>query len=389
MVSYYHDDTVNDGPLLPVELCEHILDFVWPDRITLLSCALVCRAWLPRGRLNLLHQVRLRDRTQAWSLSSFLSRHAVCCSSVRVLQISPRYSGWTLTRAFPLLFVGKLSHVEHIRLENRCGFNFFAQPRSLTALGQFVSVRKLEIRGYMLPSLHSFGRLITALPNITTLICRTIRWSTVDYSPESFRPVSARLKLTTMAMSDIRWYDELVDMLADIVDLRSLPTLNIQSVQMQELQPVNRLIDAVGSALRHLVLSPSAFPTLTSNVNLRTLRLHFHDRGEWIVPMLSQLASEPRPFLALRISNQEILDEESLRLLRLDRLAKIVAQHRLNPWELVFCHKRSIFGVDEYHAEVRRCLPDAAARGLLRIEPSEFVCIVRPHVRESTHSRDR
>ncbi|KAH9918324.1 uncharacterized protein B0H18DRAFT_882875, partial [Fomitopsis serialis] len=181
-------------PQLPVELCEHLLDFVWPDRTTLLSCALVCRAWLPRSRLNLLRQVRLRDSTQAWSLSSFLSRHADCCSSVRVLQISPRYSGWTLTRAFPLLFVGKLSHVEHIRLENRCGFNFFAQPWSLTTLSQFVYVRKVEIRGYMLPSLHSFGR--RGPPNITTLICRTIRWSAVDYSPESFRPVSARLKLT-------------------------------------------------------------------------------------------------------------------------------------------------------------------------------------------------
>ncbi|KAI1782979.1 hypothetical protein LXA43DRAFT_904496 [Ganoderma leucocontextum] len=61
-----------ENSFLPIDICEAIIDAFYViqhhgaiarniDYAVLLRCALVCSAWLPRARFNLLHRVVLRD----------------------------------------------------------------------------------------------------------------------------------------------------------------------------------------------------------------------------------------------------------------------------------------------------------------------------------------
>ncbi|KAG7443230.1 uncharacterized protein BT62DRAFT_1078609 [Guyanagaster necrorhizus] len=49
---------------LPQELCEIIINFCYPDRATLLTCSLVCKAWIPASRRLLSIRVHSRDRVR-------------------------------------------------------------------------------------------------------------------------------------------------------------------------------------------------------------------------------------------------------------------------------------------------------------------------------------
>ena len=74
-----------DHSLLPIDLCEEVIDGCYypahsaamarsSDYVTLMSCALVCSAWLPRARFNLLSRVTLMDPIHLdrllWTLST-------------------------------------------------------------------------------------------------------------------------------------------------------------------------------------------------------------------------------------------------------------------------------------------------------------------------------
>ncbi|KAH9830364.1 uncharacterized protein C8Q71DRAFT_842910 [Rhodofomes roseus] len=293
-------------PRFPIEVSEHVLDFVWPDRTTLLSCTLVCRAWLPRARLNLLYEVRIRDTGQDRSLRSFISQYPSYCAVIRRLVISPKNSAaQSLLSSFPLELAHELAHIEYIRvLNNRRPFTYYAQSQSLAALTRWTSIRKLEIRGYTFSALQAFSRLIIAVPSVTSLVFESLRWTEAEWTPQEYLPVPTCFLPENIAMSDIRWSDAVVDMLIDLANPSSLHTLNLQAVTKQELPYVDRLIRTFGPALRHLVLGSvptswppgtTLYPQLAENVNLQTLHLHFQARGEWIVPMLSQLARHVPP----------------------------------------------------------------------------------------------
>lgn len=57
-------------------MCENIIDYLaYPvDRPSLYSCALVCRAWLPRCRYHLFHVVHIRTQRQLRLLSKAVDR---------------------------------------------------------------------------------------------------------------------------------------------------------------------------------------------------------------------------------------------------------------------------------------------------------------------------
>lgn len=59
-------------PLLPLELCEGIIDNIQDDIPSLSSCALVCRHWLPRSRYHLFGTVNISSRRHVYRLRDIL-----------------------------------------------------------------------------------------------------------------------------------------------------------------------------------------------------------------------------------------------------------------------------------------------------------------------------
>jgi hypothetical protein len=47
------------SPVLPFELCDLIMDFLFDDRGSLCNCSLVCSAWLPTTRLHLFNTIKM------------------------------------------------------------------------------------------------------------------------------------------------------------------------------------------------------------------------------------------------------------------------------------------------------------------------------------------
>ena len=116
-------------PELPVELWEHIIDSIaGPSdyhglyyggisprtRQTLAQCQAVCRAWVPRCRLHLYHEVILDSRDALQFASTFLHASPFHACLVWALRIRGRGSdqSWISTVPFHLPKLPGLSHVQ-------------------------------------------------------------------------------------------------------------------------------------------------------------------------------------------------------------------------------------------------------------------------------------
>ncbi|OCH88389.1 hypothetical protein OBBRIDRAFT_795284 [Obba rivulosa] len=89
------------GTTLPIETWEHILDFVADpiDRQSILACALVCQAWLPRSRHYLFGTVHLRTAWQLLRLGQTLHGSAHLSCLVNHLVLCPDHDATALLAA--------------------------------------------------------------------------------------------------------------------------------------------------------------------------------------------------------------------------------------------------------------------------------------------------
>ncbi|OCH88388.1 hypothetical protein OBBRIDRAFT_90696 [Obba rivulosa] len=79
------------GPILPTELCHKIIDLAADpiDRPSLLACALVCRAWLPRCCQHLFSTIHLRTLRQLQLLSHTISQASNLQNLVKQVVLCP------------------------------------------------------------------------------------------------------------------------------------------------------------------------------------------------------------------------------------------------------------------------------------------------------------
>ena len=74
-------------PRIPIEIAENIIDFI-PDAATQRHCALVCRSWLPRSRVNIWRKVNLCSLRQVYALRDTLETASEVRSLVHVLDFA-------------------------------------------------------------------------------------------------------------------------------------------------------------------------------------------------------------------------------------------------------------------------------------------------------------
>ncbi|KAI0929374.1 hypothetical protein AcV7_010401 [Taiwanofungus camphoratus] len=58
----------------PTEIFELIIDVFWPNRQSLLACALTCRAWLPWSRFNICYDVQIANCDQLVAFLNLLRK---------------------------------------------------------------------------------------------------------------------------------------------------------------------------------------------------------------------------------------------------------------------------------------------------------------------------
>ncbi|KAK7690727.1 hypothetical protein QCA50_005826 [Cerrena zonata] len=158
----------NLGPLLPIELCERVIDWIandW-DGLTLCACSLTCQAWLPRSRHRLYERIELKTwnilsrpaeaitylPTRLQRLTATLRAHRILSGYVRRLTIDPSYPSM---ESFP-------DHQERDGISALCISLFFPRPLK--------NLRELHLGWMSLALTHAqFFRALALHKTVTTL----------------------------------------------------------------------------------------------------------------------------------------------------------------------------------------------------------------------------
>ena len=166
---------------LPAELTDLIIASVSAtDRQTLLSCALVCRAWLPASRHRLFAHLIIRDSKTCDLLVNRVLRSddmkPYLATATRQLNLV-NCDLWPLGhRPIPMPFFA-LCYGCFPRLETLVLYKaarLFDRPTAPLLLAQFTSLKHLEINSSLFPSFVSLRRTISALKDLETLTLKNV-----------------------------------------------------------------------------------------------------------------------------------------------------------------------------------------------------------------------
>ena len=208
-------------PRVPFEISDQVIGCLNPmidaDRSTLLSCALVCRQWLPASR----HQ--LSERISLWGTAPYVRfiNHVLHSDTIhRFLQYTKevllfypdydgssnyRHVGRSTTQAasdssslFRLFLVYTASHMPKLETLNIQ----FADWRYTLPLAQepflflkFPVLTDLSLRNCSLPSLHFLRCMLKSLPQLQTLSLSAVRFKTSPVPLSGSVAIQLSLKL--------------------------------------------------------------------------------------------------------------------------------------------------------------------------------------------------
>ncbi|RDX52163.1 hypothetical protein OH76DRAFT_195335 [Lentinus brumalis] len=173
-------------PTFPTELFEEIIAWIpavcgWDLRVrypTLLSCSLVCSAWLPASRHQLFQALDI-DTPERYDLLVSRVLHwekmRVNLLSVRTVVLSPS-SDTPVWRPFVLEFAGHLPNVTDMYLYSRSVEAFLLHRSSVVVISRFASVQSLSISHCDFPSFGALRRTLTSLPSLNNLRLESSSW---------------------------------------------------------------------------------------------------------------------------------------------------------------------------------------------------------------------
>ncbi|KAL6303122.1 hypothetical protein BKA93DRAFT_789321 [Sparassis latifolia] len=146
-------------------------DFSFPDRQTLYSCALVCRAWFPASRYRLYgsrQTVQSSKHFEALVRASRILHMACSLRSVRKLHLEDSKPAWVHQLPFVLGQVFSAVqelHIQYIR------WDAVVMHRHVLLIGftQFGCITKLTLSDCTFRNFCQFRHLICALPRLQML----------------------------------------------------------------------------------------------------------------------------------------------------------------------------------------------------------------------------
>lgn len=216
--------------ILPVEVCETVIDNIFPDTKTLLECVLVSRHWVPRCRISLYRSVDLKSKRQftqfLWTISQypFLGHYARYLSiSCDVLGDSELESDPTWMHHVPIRLPSRLPNV--VKIE-------FASLPHLHQTFFILSSGFTQITSLAILFLHhqSFQDLVSLINRFPRLIDLTFYWCEWNASPRRYFPKQHFLKKIDLRCSG----QPLVDVLEWILGSKSMTTLEVLGCTVED-----------------------------------------------------------------------------------------------------------------------------------------------------------
>jgi len=180
------------APLLPIEVIERIIDFIYEliyDNAVQAqdlhciwrACALTCRSMVPRSQYWLFRNIFIWKTSQAENLTQLLRSGIQCSEHTRVLSLATARvltaeSGLRITWIswIPQLLAPRMASLEVLHLQG----DVFSRshPTFSMALSTFKSIRTLLLDDIQFTTFGHLSRLISAFPQLTHLALHHVSW---------------------------------------------------------------------------------------------------------------------------------------------------------------------------------------------------------------------
>ncbi|EMD37825.1 hypothetical protein CERSUDRAFT_105714 [Gelatoporia subvermispora B] len=211
-------------PLLPPEVTDRIIDYLWADRTSLRNCALTCRAWSPVSRYHLFHTLRIWSREAFDSLThkSCVPRTAELFRFVQHLSLREQ-SGSTFTYLVPPLLVNKLPKVTSMDIHNFSTETVAIEPSFYTVLGRFDRLTTLELSDVNLGSIHGVSLFLCSFPRLERLTFQRCTIRRLFLPAQQSAPLKT-LSLTALTISEVQQWT-LRDFLSWLITTSTIQTL--------------------------------------------------------------------------------------------------------------------------------------------------------------------
>jgi len=283
-------NSIEDSSTFPVEIYERIIDRI-PyhdlrdspidfqdvsfEYALLCACALTCRAWVPRSRVNLYRSISIKDSATVKSLCASLNLRPQNGNFVQLVQVR---NGTALSQ-IALHFPRRMKNIqvmEFVKLELTK-----IHPTLFFNLSKFKSITQLGFKDVAFDGFSEYTKFVTAFPNVTRLyLSGTQNWGSVfDIKTYLRTPQTRRFKPSELHMD----FDQLEAMespcqwLAKTGATRSLAQLDFMGRKCSEgeTKAIETLLTACGRSVRvlKLALDPRRGKDFAS---LRTSPLHHH-----------------------------------------------------------------------------------------------------------------
>ncbi|KAK0488614.1 hypothetical protein IW261DRAFT_1440535 [Armillaria novae-zelandiae] len=327
-------------PPLPQELIDNIIDHLHNDNISLLNCALVCRAWLSTSRLHLFAKIHLHVplpfidaplASRKFSrLLRLLYKHTELISYIHELQIhfecggpNPE-SGFFAADADDMLLPSLLTtftHVRHFELSSNLGASWDSlPPRVLHAIDAVVrqpSITYVRLSSWVFDSWKTIASLFRHSQNLRGLALRSTELGTVNEDQEQeLRSGSSgpRLEFLTLDYVDCpdlgSWLSNEHPIMMDLTNIREFRLAHSDD------NCVDRLLRTFGDSLERFHLKPGRIGlqpmTLERCARLRSLRLTLDEHPASLVWVTNVLTSIPVPGILEHVAIEVYIDPKKL-----------------------------------------------------------------------------
>jgi len=251
---------------LPMEVWWHVIDELVNDVDALIVCALVCRGWAERSKRLLGEPIMFYDRGDVRQIAKLGSQDLQEVKSCRRVVIM-RHDALRTLGLFAVMFGGKMPLLRTLLVQGgwnrKTKWNVGEMHVDLFHyLASFASITRLSLSIVTFPSVQTFGRLVSALPNLTRLKCQAVKFETHGLREGTFVRRRPPRNLTILDL----------DYIDDMLILQDISNFLVATEMASTLRGI-----AIGCPIELSELDESGVPALVSAIgrSLHSPILHF------------------------------------------------------------------------------------------------------------------
>lgn len=167
-----------DIPSLPIEIWEHIIDYMSGDYHSLTSCSMVCRDWRPRSLFRLPTRITVHTRDDVLRLAMqkgtmWKGPEQVCIHALHHGH-DRRIPHFAL---FSIMLAGRWKRTRQLSIHSADWRAQDMLPNVFLGLATFEFVTHLSLHNVSLPSIVIFRRLACSFPMLQHLSCQKLAFS--------------------------------------------------------------------------------------------------------------------------------------------------------------------------------------------------------------------